>query len=383
MNIITSTADLEAFTAKMREGDYITIDTEFLREKTYWPKLCLVQIANPEDAAIIDPLAKGIDLTPLFDLLQDSSVLKVFHAARQDIEIFVHLTGKVPTPIFDTQIAAMVCGFGESVGYETLVNALTKGKIDKSSRFTDWSHRPLSDKQLQYAISDVTHLRDIFYSLKDTIDTKDRSSWIEEEMAIMESKDTYITEPMQAWKKIKLRNHKPKVIAVLQMVAAWREKLAQKRDVPKNRLMRDETLLSIAMQQPRNSQALAKIRGFNTGMIDGKTDVALLQAVESGLHMPDDQIPEIAQRPNIPKGIGPIVDILKVLLRQKSDEHEVAPRLIANSADLEKIAAKDDPDVKALSGWRHELFGKAALHLKEGKIALTIDGRKLKFIELD
>lgn len=383
MNIITTTDELRSFTARMRETDFITIDTEFLREKTYWPKLCLIQVANLKEAAIIDPLAKGIDLAPLYDLLQDQDVLKVFHAARQDIEIFVQLTGKVPSPIFDTQIAGMVCGFGESVGYETLVNALTKGKIDKSSRFTDWSHRPLTEKQLKYAISDVTHLIEIYQKLNDQIERKNRLPWIAEEMAIMEDVDTYVTKPEEAWKKIKLRNPKPRVIAILQQVAAWREKLAQHKNIPKNRLMRDETLLTLAMQPPRDSQALAKTRGFNTGLLDGKNDVALLKAIEIGKALPEEEIPVIAPRPNIPKSVGPIVDIMKVLLKQKCDDEDIATKLVANSSDLEKIAAKDAPDVKALKGWRHEVFGKAALQLKAGKIALTVEGRKLKFIELD
>ncbi len=371
MLVITDTGTLETFCSSLRKAPFITVDTEFMRERTYWPVLCLVQIAGPDEAAIIDVLADGIDLAPLFSLMNDPDVLKVFHAARQDIEIFHHLTGRIPAPVFDTQIAAMVCGFGESVGYETLVAKLAKARIDKSMRFTDWARRPLSEKQLHYALSDVTHLRIAYERLSQDLEASGRRSWLSEEMAILESPDTYVTQPEEAWLRLKPRTNKPRFLAVLRELAAWRERMAQERDVPRSRIVRDDVLLDIAARMPANRDDLAKTRSFSRSGINGVLQDGLLAAVAKGLAVKDRDCPSLPPRPAPAAGIGPLVDLLRVLLKTCCDDHGVAQKLVASGADLERIASEAQPDVPALTGWRFDVFGSHAMALKEGRLALA------------
>lgn len=380
---ITDTETLAAVCARMRMAPFVTVDTEFLREKTYWAILCLVQLASPDEAVIVDPLAPGIDLAPLHGLMADPSVLKVFHAARQDIEIFVTRTGTVPAPIFDTQVAAMVSGFGDQVAYDTLVRRLAGANIDKLSRFTDWTHRPLSERQLSYALADVTHLRTVYRKLSEDLERTGRASWLEEEMAILTDPRTYRVEPEDAWRRIKRRGGNPRFHAVLKALAAWREREAQARDIPRNRVIRDETLLDIAAQPPDSVKALARARGLSKGFAEGKMGKGLLDAVQHGLENPvDPQDPDLEAPPMLPKGIGPLTDLLKVLLKRNCEAHNVAARLVAGSDDLERIAADDNADVPAMRGWRREIFGEQALALKHGGLALAVDGDGVRVIEL-
>jgi len=383
MQIVTKTDDLEILCARLSEYSYVTIDTEFLRESTFWPELCLVQIASDDESAIIDPLAEGISLEPLFKLLQNPNVLKVFHAGRQDLEIFHHLSGEVPTPIFDTQVAAMVCGYGESVGYDTLVASLTGASIDKSSRFTDWSRRPLSDRQLTYAEADVTHLRVVYAKLKEKLRTTEREDWLAGEMKVLETPETYLVPPENSWKRIKSRNNKPRFLAILQAIAAWRENQAHRQNIPRNRILRDEALLEIASNPPSNEEKLSHVRGIGRKFADGKMGAGLLAAIKTGKELPEEDCPFVAQKAPLPKGMGPLMDLLRVLLKMRCEENEVAQKLVCSSAELEKIAADDNADVPALVGWRFEMFGKDALALKAGKIAFTAEGRKIRLITLE
>lgn len=382
MSLITTTDALSAFIARVRDAEYVTVDTEFMREKTYWPELCLVQVAGPNEAAAIDPLAPGIDLSPLYELLADPKVLKVFHAARQDLEIFVNLTGKVPAPLFDTQVAAMVCGFGDSVGYETLITKLTPARIDKSSRFTDWSHRPLTDRQLHYALSDVTHLRPAYEKIRAKLNRTGREGWLADEMAILTDAATYRTEPEDAWKRLKVRTEKPRFLAILKEVAAWREREAQRKNLPRNRVLRDEALMEIAAHAPTNVDDLGRTRGLGSGMAQGRYGTEILAAINTALSIPDSALPRPEPRVEPAPGIAPIVELLRVLLKMVCDDNDVASRLVANAADLEAIAGDDKADVDALKGWRRELFGDAALRLKQGKLALAIAGKKVKIVDL-
>ncbi len=381
MTIITDNAELAAFCKTLEKEEFITIDTEFLREKTYFSKLCLIQLSTPDkNAKAIDPLAQDIDLTPLFDLLANEKILKVFHAGRQDLEIFYQRTGKVVTPIFDTQIAAMVCGFGESIGYEKLVNHVTGNSIDKSSQFTDWSMRPLSEKQITYALGDVTHLCDIYLYLKNDLEKRGRCDWVTQEKAILENPQTYSTDPTKAWERVKIRSPKPKTLAVLREIAAWREALAQKRNVPKNWIMRDETLADMANQAPRDKKQLSKIRNLGKDIAEGKGGVQLLKAIETGLSSPKDTWPTAPKKQQPPPHIIATIDVLKMLLKIQNCEHHVAAKIIANASDLEAIAYDDNAKVPALQGWRREVFGQDALDLKHGKLAIGIkDGKITKF----
>ena len=383
--MIADTAELAAFCQRLSSAPYITVDTEFMREKTYYPQLCLVQLAGPDEARAVDPLAPGMDLAPLFALMADPNVLKVFHAARQDVEIFLHLSGSVPAPLFDTQVAAMVCGFGDSVGYETLASQLAKARIDKSQRFTDWALRPLTEKQIQYALADVTHLRVAYEKLVRKLERNGRLDWLVDEMAELASPDTYRTDPENAWKRLKPRSSSPKFLAVLKELAAWREREAQERDIPRQRMLRDETLMEIAAHHPANVDELARTRGMGKGMVEGRMGTALLDAVKRGLALPEDQIPKPPERVELPRGLGPVVDLLKVLLKMKCDAHGVASKLVANSADIEAIAADDHAEIPALHGWRRDLFGEDALALKHGRLALGFctDGRKLRLVPMD
>ncbi|MDP2696855.1 ribonuclease D [Thalassospira sp.] len=386
MEPITQTEDLRILCARLRQADYVTVDTEFMRDSTYWPILCLVQLAGPDpddQGAAIDPMAEGIDLAPLFDLMQDESVVKVFHAARQDIEIFVHLSGHVPHPVFDTQVAAMVLGYGDQVGYETLVNKVVRKNVDKSMRFTDWSHRPLSAKQLSYALSDVTHLRSIYEEFRDRLVGNGRAHWLAEEMERLTDLSIYSVDPDEAWLRLKTRSNSPRFLAVTRALCAWRETEAQRKNLPRNRVLRDDTLLDIAARQPLSEQDLDKTRGVGRSFGSSKSGQQIIDAIQSALDLPADQLPQPKLRTELPSGIGPTVELLKVLLKLCSEEKGVAQRLVASSEDLHTIAADDDADVPALHGWRHELFGQYALRLKHGQIALRLEKGEVALVELD
>lgn len=377
VHLITTTVDLAALCRRLAGAEFITVDTEFMRETTFWPKLCLAQLAGPDEAAAIDALAPGIDLAPLFDLLSNPSVLKVFHAARQDLEIFHHLDGRVPAPLFDSQVAAMVCGFGEQVSYEALATKLAKARIDKSSRFTDWSHRPLSKRQIEYAIGDVTHLRVIYQRLSESLEKSGRAAWVAEEVTALCDPALYEQRPENAWKRIKARSTDGRFLAVLSQVAAWRESEAQSRDLPRNRILRDESLLEIAARAPTTVGDLARTRGLGRRLAEGGMGQSLIAAVEAGLAMPAEDRPKVAKPRPPMRGAGPVIELLKVLLKMKCEKHDVAQRLVANHADLERITTGDDADVPALHGWRWDIFGEDALALKAGKLALSIKGGRL------
>ncbi len=382
MELITDTASLDAFCRRLADTPFITVDTEFMREKTYWPILCLVQVAGPDEAWAIDALAPGLDLAPLLDLLENPRVLKVFHAARQDLEIFYQLMKRVPAPLFDTQVAAMVCGFGDSVGYQTLIEKLTKARIDKSSRFTDWSIRPLSERQVSYALSDVTHLRDAYRKLAATLDANGRAGWLEEEMAILESSETYDPDPYQVFRRIKTRGAKPRLLAVLRELAAWRELDARKRNLPRNRVLRDEALLEIAHHTPKTAAELARTRGLGERMAKGPTGEIILQAIRRGIDLPDEDCPKPRRKAELPRGLGPVIDLLKVLLKVKCETSDVAQKLIASSDDVEQIAAfGEKADVRAMRGWRRELYGEDALKVRRGEVGFAIKDKKLILIE--
>jgi ribonuclease D len=382
MTLIVENDALATFCQRQRQAEFVAIDTEFMRDKTYWPQLCLVQIAGPDEAAAIDTLAPGLDLAPLYELLADPRVVKVFHAARQDVEIFFHLTGLIPTPLVDTQVAAMVCGFGDAVSYENLAAKLAGARIDKSSRFTDWAHRPLTERQLQYALSDVTHLRPAYEHLQRRIEKTGRSEWVSEEMAVLTDPATYRLEPREGWRRIKFRTDKPRALAVLREVAAWREEEAQHRDLPRSRILKDETLCEIAAHAPTDVEHLARCRGLSRAVAENRQGQAILAAVKRGIEIPAGECPVPAPRRDLPAGLGPVVELLRVLLKMRCEDHAVAQKLVANAEDLELIAADDEADVPALVGWRREIFGADALALKHGRLALTTVGRRVKVVSL-
>ncbi len=372
MMIITENAPLEQLCERLAREPYITVDTEFMRERTYWSKLCLIQVASENDEAIIDPLADGLDLGPFYGLMRNHDVLKVFHAARQDIEIFYHASGHIPNPIFDTQIAAMVCGFGEQIGYEGLIRQLTGGHIDKGSRFTDWARRPLSEKQLVYALGDVTHLRDAYKQLQVRLDSNDRTGWLAEEMAILESPATYDADPENAWRRVKMRIRKKQALAIMVDLAAWREREAQARDLPRQRILKDEILNAIAAHPPSSLEELEEIRGISRGFSRSAMAKSLLKAVEAGKSRDPDSLPQPRPASKRPSPPAAVTDMLKVVLKMVSEEHGVAARLVASMADLEKIAADDKADVPALKGWRYKLFGEKALKIKRGDLCIAL-----------
>jgi len=380
MTLITDQQDLESLCARLSTETYITVDTEFMREKTYWPILCVVQLGGAKEAAAVDALAATIDLKPVYDLMAAPGILKVFHAARQDLEIFFHQGGSVPAPIFDTQVAGMVCGFGDAVAYETLVQKLAKGSLDKSARFTDWSARPLTQRQIDYALADVTHLRKIYEKLSARLERSGRESWLQAEMAVLCAPETYRMDPVEAWRRLKVRTRSPRFLATLREIAAWREREAQDRNVPRNRIVRDESLMEIAAHTPTNEKALERSRGISNGFGASRSGQALLEAVARGAAVPEDDAPTLPAKEAPPKGIGPVIELLKVLLKMRCDADDVAQKLVASSADLEAIAANDDADVPALKGWRREIFGADALALKHGDIALTIEGKRLRIV---
>ena len=383
MQIIETTAALAEACETLARSEYLTIDTEFLRETTFWPELCLIQLAGPETEVIVDPLAKGLDLAPFFALMANPAVLKVFHAARQDIEIIVNRGDLIPHPIFDTQVAAMVCGFGDSVSYDQLVQKIKGVHIDKSSRFTDWSRRPLTEKQLEYALADVTHLRDVYLALKEKLEAAGRSLWLTEEMAVLESRETYDLDPDDAWRRLKMRVKKPVELAVLQKVAAWREREARGRNVPRSRILKDDTIYEIAQQQPADAEALGRLRTIPKGWERSQSGAALLEAINEALAIPKADLPRLPRQPHVPEGAAAASEMLKVLLKIVSEKEGVAAKIIANSDDLEKIAVEGETaEVAALSGWRRELFGETALNLIGGKVALRFVDKKIEAVEL-
>jgi ribonuclease D len=335
-----------------------------------------VQIAGPGEPAAIDPLAPGIELAPLHDLMQDASLLKVFHAGRQDLEIFFHATGKVPAPIFDTQVAAMVSGFGESASYESLVAKLAGAPLDKASRFTDWSHRPLTERQLVYALDDVIHLRTIFVKLRAELEKTGRAAWLESDMAVLADPATYRLEPADAWRRLKLRNPKPRALAALKELAAWREIEAQKRDLPRGRVLRDEALIELAVHLPRDPAQLARTRGLPGGFADGKWGAAVLDAIERVAALPQNALPKPELARSSPGNVSSTVELLKVLLKLKAEQHGVAPRLLANSDELERIAG----GILHLNGWRQELFGADAEALRDGKLTLGLERGRVRLV---
>ena len=371
MHLISDTAALSAACDRLATHPFVTVDTEFLRETTYYPKLCLIQIASPDEAVLVDPLSPDLDLTPFFGLMVKENVVKVFHAARQDLEI-VWLLGRVlPTPLFDTQVAAMVCGYGDSVGYEQLANALAKARIDKSSRFTDWSRRPLTEAQLSYAESDVTHLRDIYLALKADLDATGRENWVAEEMSVLTSPATYEVKPENTWQRLKGRIRKPRELPNLMEIAAWREREAQTRDVPRQRVLKDDALMDIVQRGPRSVEALAELRSVPNGFERSRNGAEVLAAIERAAALDPKTLPRLERERGRPTNAA-VLDLLKVLLKAVADAERVAPKIIASTDDLEAIASDDLAQVPALQGWRRSVFGEKALALKDGSLSLRI-----------
>jgi len=380
MDLITTSAELASVCARLAKHPVITVDTEFLRETTYYPLLCVVQMASPDEAVVVDALADGIDLKPFFDLMSNEAILKVFHAARQDIEIIWHQASIIPHPIFDTQVAAMVLGYGDSIAYDALVERVTGHRPDKTHRFTDWSRRPLTNDQLEYAVADVTHLRDVFAALDADLKKRRRSDWVSEEMEVLTSPKTYDFHPERAWERLKSRVRKPKDLAVLMEVAAWREQEAQSRDVPRSRVLKDDAVGDIATHAPTSLERLATLRSLPKGFEKSKWGADIVAAVHRGLARDPHTLPKIEKPRNNSNGAA-IVELLKVLLRMTSERHAVASKVIATVDDLEQIAADDKADVGALHGWRRELFGEAALALKHGQLALAIEKGRVVRVE--
>ncbi len=380
MSLITSTEDLAAACARFARHPFVTVDTEFLRETTFWPKVCVIQIASDDEAVAVDTLADGIDLQPFFDLMANPAVTKVFHAARQDLEIVWNLAKMIPAPLFDTQVAAMVCGFGDQVSYGELAQSICKVAVDKSSRFTDWSRRPLSEAQVAYALADVTHLRDIYRALLSKLEQSGRIGWLADEMGSLTSPATYEQHPDNAWERFRGRARKPRDLAVLMEVAAWREREAQTKDVPRSRILKDDVMIEIALAAPRTVEALGNLRAFPRGMERSRAGSDILAAIERGLARDPKTLPPI-ERDRRNGGGGATVELLKVLLRQVAERHGVAAKMIATVDDLEAIAVDDRATVAALSGWRKELFGIKALELKRGRLALTVERGKVVTLE--
>ncbi len=372
MTLIADTEKLKRRLERTRQSDYIAIDTEFMRDRTYWSRLCLVQIADDAGAFAIDPLSATIDLAPLHELLLDWPGTKVLHACRQDMEIFHHATGRLPAPIFDTQVAAMVLGYGDSVAYDTLVQRITGRRIDKGARFTDWARRPLSERQVAYALADVIHLRPVYERLAAELERRERAHWVAEEMAMLTDPATYRLDPTDAWKRLKLRRPSPRQLARAQALAAWREEEAQTRDVPRNRILRDEALLEIIAHPPKHPKDLDRVRGVGQGFHASRAGRALWRRLEEVEALPEERLPEIEHKRGRRPPTPPVVDLLKLLLKVRADEADVAARLIASSEDLERLARGERrEDIKTLHGWRHEVFGRDALALLEGRLAFT------------
>lgn len=382
LRLISDTAELEQACETLAAGDFLAVDTEFHRETTYWPQVCLIQVANADFDVLVDPMATGIDLSPLMNLLADKSKVKVFHAARQDLEIFTRIMGEPPSPLFDTQIAAMACGLGDSISYENLVSRVLKVQVDKSSQFTDWARRPLSEKQMTYARGDVLHLRKIYRILHDKLVKQNRLDWIADEHAALLDPELYAFDPASAWKRLKIRKYRSDYLAVLANVSAWRERTAQELDKPRGRILKDDAIQEIAQQKPRTAEAIERMRAVPSGFSRSRNGQGLLHAINQALDEPEKFAPDVER----PESNGPppaaLSELMKVLLKQISEDEGVAPRLIANASDLEKLARDDAPDIPALTGWRRELFGEKALRLKSGKVALAASPRGVKVVEL-
>lgn len=383
MHLITTQGELVAAITELAKSEFVTVDTEFIRETTFWPELCLIQMAAPGVTALIDPLAPGIDLAPFFGLMADERVMKVFHAARQDIEIVYHLGQLIPHPVFDTQVAGMVCGFGDSVSYDQLVQRVTGVRLDKSSRFTDWRSRPLSDKQLEYALADVTHLIDVYQHLKAELEREDRSHWLKEEMDVLTDKQTYDPHPDDAWKRLKMRVRKPIELALVQALAAWRDREARSRNVPRGRVIKDDALFEIAQQQPRDQAMMSRLRAVPKGWERSSQAASLLEVVNEVMQRPKEELPRLPKQQQQQEGSGAATELLKVLLRLVAEERGVATKVLASSDELEKIATDGaDADVPALNGWRREVFGERALALVEGKLALRFEKRRIAVMDV-
>ena len=381
MTLIVATEGLASACRRFANHPFVTVDTEFLRETTFWPRLCLVQLASPDEAVVVDALAEGLELRPFFELMADPGPVKVFHAARQDIEIIWNLAKIIPAPLFDTQVAAMVCGFGDQVSYGELVKAVAKVTLDKSSRFTDWSRRPLLPAQAEYAVADVTYLREIYEFLRSKLDETGRVGWLADEMALLTSPSTYDQHPENAWERFRNRVRKPRDLAVLMEVAAWRESEAQARDVPRARVLKDDALIELVLAAPKTEEALGNLRALPRGMERSRAGAGILAAVARGLTRDPKTLPKL-ERERRNGGNGATVELLRVLLRHVSEVHGVAAKMIATVEDLEAIAANDYASVPALAGWRRELFGAKALDLKHGRMALTMEKGKLVPLEL-
>jgi ribonuclease D len=380
MDLITTTAELADVCRRMARHPFVTVDTEFLRETTYYPLLCVAQMASPDEAVVVDALAKGIDLAPFFALMADEKVVKVFHAARQDIEIVWNMAKTIPHPIFDSQVAAMVLGYGDSISYDQLVQRITGDMLDKSHRFTDWTRRPLSDAQVTYALSDVTHLRAVYLKLAADLEKRGRANWVAAEMGVLTSPETYRADPERAWERLKSRVRKPKDLAVLMEVAAWREREAQSRDVPRSRVLKDDALGDIAIQAPTTVERLGGLRSLPKGFERSRWGGDIVEAVKRGLARDPKTLPRLERFRPAPNGAA-TVELLKVLLRMTAESHSVAAKVIATVDELDRIAADDEADVPALKGWRRELFGDKALALKHGKLALAIEKGRVVAVE--
>jgi ribonuclease D len=378
--LITTTEALAALCERLRGETFVTVDTEFMRERTYWPELCVVQLGGTAEVAVVDALAPGLDLAPLGALLADQAVMKVFHAARQDIEIFVLRFGDVPRPMFDTQVAAMVAGFGDQVGYDSLVAATTGGHIDKAHRFSDWAARPLSAAQINYAAADVTHLRRVYEKLQARLEKDGRLEWVAEEMAVLADPATYRPDPEAMWERLRPRTGNRRLLGVLRAVAAWREREAQKSNIPRGRMLKDEALLEIAASAPGDVEALSRMRGVTRGFAEGRMGAGLLEAIAEAKGLPEEALPVAPNHRDGPRASPALVSLLKVLLAAKCEQHHVAPKLVAGSEDIDRIATEDAPDIPALAGWRRDVFGADALALKEGGVALGVDGKRIRLI---
>ncbi|MBP7240840.1 ribonuclease D [Amaricoccus sp.] len=386
MELIATTEALAAFVAECRAAPYVAVDTEFMRERTYYAQLCLVQLARPgngpETAVLVDTLAEGLSLEPLYELFRDPGVVKVFHAARQDLEIFATTAGVLPQPFFDTQVAAMVCGYGDQVGYETLARQIARAAIDKSSRFTDWSRRPLSQAQREYALADVTHLRRIYETLSKRLGETGRSAWVEEEISVLVDPETYRVDPETAWTRLKTRSTAPKFLAALRELARFREQAAQSRNVPRARILKDDALLELAANRPHTAEDLGKSRLLLREARRGDIADGILAAISAAEALPASELPRLPDAPPRRPGSEALAELLRVLLKSKCDAEGVAQRLVASSADLDAIASEDAPDVPAMHGWRYDLFGRDALRLKRGEIALSADGARVRVVAI-
>lgn len=376
MKLIENTEDLKKFCEELKKQKFVTVDLEFLREKTYYAKLCLIQVAHKNDAAIIDPLASGIDLTPFFKILEDKKIIKVFHSCRQDVEILYNLTGKIPAPIFDTQIAAMVCGFGESVGYESLVKKILKTDIDKTYRLSNWGIRPLEDTQLEYALSDVTYLINIYEYMRDYLEKHKRIHWLDEEMEHLMDPDTYVTDPEEAWQKIKHRSHNTKYLTMLRELAAWRERRAQRKNVLRQAIIKDEALLNIAAIAPESHEQLEQIRNMRKDILSGKIADEIIEVVKGAKTIAPEDYVQLPKVNTNPKFSVALFELLKLLLRIISQEEGVVAKLIANDEDLREFASLNDENNPILKGWRMEIFGKYALKLRSGETSVSYNPKK-------